>query len=56
MFLPQPKSEDYPKKCFARTPLDPSMNDKLSGHLQFSTGKYAKAVKRESNYGPSKEV
>lgn len=48
MFLPQPKSEDYPKEVLRNgTPLEPSKNNKLSGHPQFSTGKICKSSKRE---------
>jgi hypothetical protein len=37
MFLPQAKSEDNPKKCFAMgPPIQPANEKSFSGHPQFS--------------------
>jgi hypothetical protein len=55
MFLPQPNSEDYPKKCFAMGPLEPSKNNKIFRPTAISNRTICNSSKeREKDHGPGK--
>jgi hypothetical protein len=53
MFLPQPSSEEYPKKYFAMgTAVEFERKNQHWASYDQQMGQYANAVKRESDHGP----